>query len=126
MAELTSSTAALLHHALLLDRRSPLEEPVGRLGAPSRGHEYVDVLAELIDRPVDVAPPAGDLHIRLVHIPPVPDSGGEKVVLGVDTHKNTHVAAVLTPDLCGGPRACGTQARAIRNRAYVGMSTLRA
>jgi hypothetical protein len=27
----------------------------------------------LVDRPVEVDPPAGDLHVRLVDVPPVPD-----------------------------------------------------
>jgi hypothetical protein len=50
-----------------------LEEPLGGLGVSVSGDEHVDDLAELVDRAVDVAPPAGDLHIRLVHEPAVPD-----------------------------------------------------
>jgi hypothetical protein len=30
--------------------------------------EHVDDLAELVDRPIHVPPPAGDLHIGLVHL----------------------------------------------------------
>ena len=37
------------------------------------GDEHVDDLAELVDRAVDVAPPAGDLHIGLIDPPTVPD-----------------------------------------------------
>ena len=37
------------------------------------GHEHIDHLAELVDRSIDVAPPAGDLHIRLVDLPAVTD-----------------------------------------------------
>jgi hypothetical protein len=36
-----------------------------------RGDEYVDDLAELVDRPVHVAPLAGDLHIGLVDLPAI-------------------------------------------------------
>jgi hypothetical protein len=39
-----------------------LEEPAGRRGVSVRSHEHVDDLAELVDRAVDVAPPASDLH----------------------------------------------------------------
>jgi hypothetical protein len=45
------------------DRRyadGPLEEAVGGLGVARRGHEHVDDLPGLVDRAVDVAPPAGD------------------------------------------------------------------
>jgi hypothetical protein len=35
--------------------------------------EHVDDLAELVDRPIHVPPPAGDLHIGLVHLPAVTD-----------------------------------------------------
>jgi transposase IS116/IS110/IS902 family protein len=50
-----------------------LEEPAGGLGVSVSGDEHVDDLAELVDRAVDIAPPAGDLHIGLVHEPAVPD-----------------------------------------------------
>jgi hypothetical protein len=48
-----------------------LEEPAGRCRVPPRGHEHVDDLPELVDRAVDIAPPAGDLDIGLVHLPAV-------------------------------------------------------
>jgi hypothetical protein len=37
------------------------------------GDEHVDDLAELVDRAVDVAPPAGDLHVGLIDPLTVPD-----------------------------------------------------
>jgi hypothetical protein len=46
-----------------------LEEPAGRLDVSPRGHEHVDDLPELVNRPVDVAPVASDLHVGLVHEP---------------------------------------------------------
>jgi len=36
-------------------------------------HEHVDDLPELVDRPVDVAPPAGHPDVGLVHEPAVAD-----------------------------------------------------
>jgi hypothetical protein len=53
-----------------LDWRDPdcadgaLEEPAGRGRVPPGGHEHVDDLPELVDRPVDIAPQAGDLDRR--------------------------------------------------------------
>ena len=46
---------------------------MGGLGVPARGDKHVDDLPELVDRAVHVAPPAGDLHIGLVHLPAVTD-----------------------------------------------------
>ena len=51
----------------------PLEEPAGRLAVPPRGRVHVDDLPELVDRPVQVHPPAGDLHVGLVDVPAVAD-----------------------------------------------------
>jgi hypothetical protein len=51
----------------------PVEEPAGRLGIPVWRYQDVDDLAELVDRAVDVTPLASDLHLRLVHLPAVPD-----------------------------------------------------
>src|SRR4029450_8337601 len=51
----------------------PLEEPVGGRGISPSGDEYVDDLPELVDRSIDVAPSAGDLHIRLVDLPAITD-----------------------------------------------------
>jgi len=59
------------------DRRyadGPLEEAVGGLGVATRGHEHVDDLPGLVDRAVDVAPPAGDPHVGLVDLPAVNDA----------------------------------------------------
>jgi hypothetical protein len=49
-----------------------LEEPVGGFGVPPRGDEHVDDLTELVDRAIDIASLAGDLHIGLVHEPAIP------------------------------------------------------
>ena len=50
---------------------SSLEEAARRPRVATRGHVHVDDLAELIDRSVDVLPPASDLHIRLVDLPAI-------------------------------------------------------
>jgi hypothetical protein len=52
----------------------PFEEPTRRRHIPPRSHEHVDDLPELVDRPVDVAPLAGDLHIGLVREPALTDN----------------------------------------------------
>jgi hypothetical protein len=49
------------------------EEPAGCPDVVPWGDEHVDDLVELVDRPVHVAPLAGDLHIGLVDPPTVPD-----------------------------------------------------
>jgi len=51
----------------------PLEEPVGSTGISAYGDEHVDDLAELVDRAGHLAPLPGHLHIRLVHLPAIPD-----------------------------------------------------
>jgi hypothetical protein len=43
----------------------------GRPDVAPRGDEHVDDLAELVDRPVHIAPPPGDLHIGLVDLPAI-------------------------------------------------------
>jgi hypothetical protein len=48
-----------------------VEEPTGGRGVSARRDEHVDHLPELVNRAVDLAPPAGDLHIGLVHLPAV-------------------------------------------------------
>jgi hypothetical protein len=58
---------------------------------PPHGEEHVDDLAELIDPSVQIPPPTGDLHIRLVHEPAVSDdvaawAGG----LGQQGHEPLH------------------------------------
>jgi hypothetical protein len=50
-----------------------LEEPASSLQVAALGDEHVDDLAELVDRPIDVAPGAAHLHVGLVHEPAVPD-----------------------------------------------------
>ena len=60
-----------------LHRRGPVrecsgEEPAGCRGVPLFGQEDVDDLPVLVNRPVEVPPPAGDLDLRLVDEPRVP------------------------------------------------------
>jgi hypothetical protein len=49
----------------------PLEESPGRGGISASRHEHVDDLSVLVDGPVDIAPDAVDLDVRLVDVPPV-------------------------------------------------------
>src|SRR4030095_12907824 len=49
----------------------PREEPAGRPDVAPREDEHVDDLAELVERPVQVAPLAGDLHLGLVDLPAI-------------------------------------------------------
>jgi hypothetical protein len=61
--------------------RWPAKEPPCRDAVPPWRDEHVDDLPRLIDRPVEVAPATGDLHIGLVHGPAIsdpmaPGSGG--------------------------------------------------
>jgi hypothetical protein len=51
----------------------PFEEPAGSRRVPPWRDEYVDDLPELVDRAIAIAPPTGDLHIRLVDLPAVTD-----------------------------------------------------
>jgi hypothetical protein len=46
---------------------------VGSGCVPSGGQEHVDDLAELVDRPIDVAPPSGDLDRGRIDLPAVAD-----------------------------------------------------
>jgi hypothetical protein len=52
------------------------EEPACRSSVAPCRHVNVDDLAMLIDRPVDVAPPASDLDVGLVDVPTVADPRG--------------------------------------------------
>src|SRR5215204_2598900 len=52
--------------------QGPGEEPAGRGGVPLLGQQHVDDLPVLVDRPVQVPPPAGDLDVSLIDEPPVP------------------------------------------------------
>jgi hypothetical protein len=47
------------------------EEPAGGRQVPLLGHQDVDDLAILVDRPVQVDPAPGNLHIRFVDTPPI-------------------------------------------------------
>ena len=60
-------------HGRVLVAESAFEEPAGRRGVPLFGQQHVDDLPELVDRPIQVPPPASDLHIGLIHEPPIPD-----------------------------------------------------
>src|SRR6266511_927470 len=51
----------------------PLEEPAGCRWVPIWGYEHINDLAELVDRPVDIPPAAGHLHIGLLDSPAVTD-----------------------------------------------------
>jgi hypothetical protein len=67
-----------------LDRRrtatqSPEEEPAGGRGIPLLGQQDIDDLPVLVNRPVQVPPPASDLHVGLIDPPiasHVPGAGG--------------------------------------------------
>src|SRR5262245_5905723 len=50
-----------------------LEEPAGRLSIAAGGRVHVDYLPKLIHGTVQIHPPAGQLHIGLVDLPPVTD-----------------------------------------------------
>src|SRR5436309_670188 len=63
-----------LHRDDLCGGQRPGEETPGRTAISPRGHIHVDDLPELVDRPVDVAPPTGHLDVSLVDPPAVPDA----------------------------------------------------
>jgi hypothetical protein len=76
-----------------------LEEPPGRPRVTPWGDEDVDDLPELIDRPIDIAPLAGDLHIGLVDVPAVPNGvparpGGVGQQRGEPLHPPIHADVV--------------------------------
>jgi hypothetical protein len=48
-----------------------LEEPVRRFAVSPGRRVHVDDLPELVDRPIQVDPPSGDLDVGLVHMPAV-------------------------------------------------------
>ena len=47
------------------------EESAGRRYVPLRGDQHVDDLPELVDRPVQIDPPAGDLDVGFVNEPAI-------------------------------------------------------
>src|SRR5581483_3382930 len=63
-----------LHRDDLRGSQRPGEEAPSRATISPRGHIHLDDLLELVDRPVDIAPPTGHLDVRLVHPPTVPDT----------------------------------------------------
>jgi hypothetical protein len=50
-------------------RNARMNNPTGGRGVPASREQDVDDLAVLVDRPVDVPPPAVDLHVCLIHEP---------------------------------------------------------
>jgi hypothetical protein len=62
-----------LHRCRAVGQR-PGEEPASGRGVPLLGQQDVDDdLAVLVNRPIQIPPPAGHLDVRLVHEPAVPD-----------------------------------------------------
>src|SRR6266516_7899862 len=49
----------------------PPQEPAGSLRVPTGRDQHVDDLPVLVNRPIDVSPPAVDLDVRLVDEPPI-------------------------------------------------------
>jgi hypothetical protein len=49
------------------------EEPPRRIGVPAGGEVHVDDLAELVDRPKQVAPGPSDPQVGLIDVPPITD-----------------------------------------------------
>jgi hypothetical protein len=56
------------------------------------GHQDVDDLPELVDGAVDMAPPAGDLHLGLVHGPAISHTlpAGPSRVASSGVNRSTH------------------------------------
>jgi hypothetical protein len=50
-----------------------MEEPARRVAVPPGGGADADDLPDLVDRPVQVDPPTGDLDLGLVYMPAVAD-----------------------------------------------------
>ena len=70
------------------------EESAGRRYVPLRGDQHVDDLPELVDRPVQINPPPGDLDVGFVNEPAIPGTcrqAGLRREQGVNrcTHRNT-------------------------------------
>ena len=63
-----------LHRDDLCGGQRPGEETPGRAAISPRGDVHVDDLPELVDRPVDIAPPTGHLDVSLIDPPAVPDA----------------------------------------------------
>src|SRR5215217_7139538 len=69
-----SSVGTDLHWQHLRGVEGPFEEPPGCLRVALESDEHVDDLPELVDRAINVPPLPSDLHIRLVHLPAIPDA----------------------------------------------------
>ena len=74
---------------------SPGEETSGRATITPRGHIHVDDLPELVDHPVDVAPPTGHLDVNLINPPAVADTVPARTAK-VD-HPGGQVAGGISP-----------------------------
>jgi hypothetical protein len=107
----------------------PLGEPAGSRRVPPLRDEYVDDVPELVDRTVDIAPPAGDLHLGLVDLPAVIDSVaagpgglGEQRGEALDPAVDGGVVDVKCRGRRGAPRRRGTTARGAGTSAPRGRS----
>jgi hypothetical protein len=69
------SRQLLLRAAKIWSCRWPAQGTAEQRCRPAWRDEHVDdlPLPRLIDRPIDVAPSTGDLHIRLIHLPAICD-----------------------------------------------------
>jgi hypothetical protein len=81
----------------------PVEEPPCRCQVAPLGQQYIDDLAVLVDRPVQIRPPAGDLDIGLVSEPPVTGSMTARRAASMNsgvnccTHRYTVTWSTVTP-----------------------------
>jgi hypothetical protein len=96
-----------------LDWRPPVaesagEEPAGGGGVPLLGQQYVDDLPVLVDGPVEVPPPAGDLDVGLVHEPPVA-AGVPQWAGGVSEQRGEPLHPPVHRDVVGLDTALGQQ-----------------
>jgi hypothetical protein len=58
-------------YAVMIERKN--KDPASGSQVAARGDTHIDDLAVLVDRAVDLAPPARDLQVGLIHVPPVTD-----------------------------------------------------
>jgi hypothetical protein len=63
-----------LHRDGFRGGQRPGEETPGRTTISPHGHRYVDELPELVDCPVDIAPPIGDFDVGPIDPPAVADT----------------------------------------------------
>jgi hypothetical protein len=86
--------------------QGPSEEPAGRRGVSLLGQQHVDDLPVLVDRPVQVSPPAGDLDVGLIDEPPVAGGVPQRAGgVGEQRRESLHPAVhrhVVRPDTALG------------------------